>query len=83
MELLTQATEWCREIAAGRLEPGLGVARIWAAASELRANGGPQWPQELTPFIGLAAERDEIRPDQEADRLADIRHAAQRFLDAR
>lgn len=81
-ELLAHAAEWCRQIVAGQLEPGLGAARIWAAASELRANDGSQWPQELTPLIGLAAERDEIPPDRESVRLADIRSAAQRLLDA-
>lgn len=81
-ELLADAAECCRQIVAGQLQPGLGAARIWAAASELRANHGSQWPKELTPLIGLAAERDEIGPDQESDRLADIRSAAQRLLDA-
>lgn len=57
---------------------------MWAAASKLRDNGGPQWPKALWPFIALAAEQDEVTPpDQEAARLADIRLHARRFLDER
>jgi hypothetical protein len=81
-ELLVQTTKWCRDIVSGDLQPGLGAARIWAAAEKLRANDGTQWPEALWPFIVLASEQDEVTPpDEEADRLVGIRLHALRFLD--